>query len=442
MGPIVRVCNVGIKNIKNVIDGSITTSSTFEAMRRADLIGLYGQNGSGKTALVEMFSVLKSLVDAKRLPETARCLLAYGQDAMELSLDFIVSNRFGQYFVRYQVALKAGQERLVVVDEKMSYRENEAKKRYKELLSKKSGVISVRSKDIKSLREESRVSVLVADRYASDNATSFIFRPELAKVMHEVLSDVEVELLTNISHDFNKNFHVIDHESSGWILASIMMPVSIHIQNMRGRLPYGLSEPMVLPPKAYDAICQVISQANIVLKTLVPGLQVIVNRIHEEKMDDGTDGVRFEFLSQKGGISLPLRCESAGILKIISILSTLIAVYNNANACVVIDELDSGIFEYLLGELLEVISQGGKGQLFFTSHNLRVLEVLPSQSLWFTTANPENRFVQLKGVRALSNARDMYLRAVQLGDHNEVLYSETSSYDIKKAFRNAGGPDA
>ena len=104
-------------------------------------------------------------------------------------------------------------------------------------------------------------------------------------------------------------------------------------------------------------------------------------------------------LSANHDAALPLRSESGGTLKIISILSTLIAVYNNPNACVVIDELDAGIFEYLLDEILEVLNENAQGQLFFTSHNLR---------------------------------------AVQLGGQEEAIYAETNLYDIKTAFRKAG----
>ena len=31
----------------------------------------------------------------------------------------------------------------------------------------------------------------------------------------------------------------------------------------------------------------------------------------------------------------------------------------------VVDELDAGIFEYLIGEILQIISESGKGQLIF-----------------------------------------------------------------------------
>ena len=46
-----------------------------------------------------------------------------------------------------------------------------------------------------------------------------------------------------------------------------------------------------------------------------------------------------------------------------------------------VDELDSGIYEYLLGECLEVMQDKAKGQLIFTSHNLRPLEILENDSL-------------------------------------------------------------
>lgn len=51
-------------------------------------------------------------------------------------------------------------------------------------------------------------------------------------------------------------------------------------------------------------------------------------------------------------------------------------MYNDPTTTVVIDELDCSIFEYLLGELLSIIEESGRGQLIFTSHNLRPLEKL------------------------------------------------------------------
>ena len=66
------------------------------------------------------------------------------------------------------------------------------------------------------------------------------------------------------------------------------------------------------------------------------------------------------------------------------ILSALISVYNNPSICMIVDEMDSGIFEFLLGEILRVIEQSGKGQLIFTSHNLYFFEFLCKTFLSFT----------------------------------------------------------
>ena len=104
----------------------------------------------------------------------------------------------------------------------------------------------------------------------------------------------------------------------------------------------------------------------------------------------------------------------------------------------VIDELDSGIFEYLLGELLTVMKDNGKGQMLFTSHNLRPLEMLDKSNLVFSTTNPENRYIHMQYVKQNNNLRDMYLRSILLGGQKEELYEETDTNQIARAFRRAG----
>ena len=105
---------------------------------------------------------------------------------------------------------------------------------------------------------------------------------------------------------------------------------------------------------------------------------------------------------------------------------------------VAIDELDSGIFEYLLGEILRIISEKGKGQLLFTSHNLRPLETIDRGFIAFTTTNPENRYIRFNHVKSNHNLRDFYFRDIVLGEQNEVVYEATSNYEIAMAFREAG----
>lgn len=125
----------------------------------------------------------------------------------------------------------------------------------------------------------------------------------------------------------------------------------------------------VVPASICPELHATIKMENEVLDAIIPGLSLELKELNEETLDDGKPGKRVELLSRRGDIYVPFRCESEGVKKIVSILGRLIDVYSDENACLVIDELDSGIFEFLLGEILQVISDHGKGQLIFTAHN-------------------------------------------------------------------------
>ena len=100
-------------------------------------------------------------------------------------------------------------------------------------------------------------------------------------------------------------------------------------------------------------------------------------------------------------------------------------------------EVLSHFSEFLLGEILQVISVHGKGQLIFTAHNLRPLECLPSSCLVFTTTKPDNRYIKFRGSGASNNLRSQYLRAINLGGQKEQVYEPTSETEIGAAFYRA-----
>jgi AAA15 family ATPase/GTPase len=149
-------------------------------------------------------------------------------------------------------------------------------------------------------------------------------------------------------------------------------------------------------------------------------------------------GSKIQLISHKNSGEIPFQYESEGIKKIVSILQLLIVVYNKPSITVAIDELDAGVFEYLLGEILRIISEKGKGQLIFTSHNLRPLETLDRGFIAFTTTNPTNRFIRLTNVKANNNLRDFYYRDIVLGEQDEEVYDLTNNSEIAFAFREAG----
>lgn len=180
-----------------------------------------------------------------------------------------------------------------------------------------------------------------------------------------------------------------------------------------------------------------IDKLNIVLPNLIPhltlGLQVIgshLNRKNEVVAE-------CELVSHKNEENIPLSKESVGIKKLLSITSLFLQSFHHPSSMIVIDDLDTCIFEYLLGEVLRIMMRQGKGQFLFTAHNLRVLEVLDQNQVIFTTTNNENRYVYLTHVRKNENLRQYYIRNILIDEQKETLYDYIPNFDIAIVFLEA-----
>ena len=251
------------------------------------------------------------------------------------------------------------------------------------------------------------------------------------------------EVITALFRFALKDLFVIRNTHSGVISANFLLPMAFKIEQndigMKGDFAVPLTKPIELSEDRKLLLDAIVEQINMVLFTIIPGMKIGVHNNGKQLMDSGENGYRVELVSVRENMPpIPIRMESEGIIKIISILNALIQTFGNPSICLVIDELDAGIFEYMLGELLDIINKSAKGQLIFTSHNLRALEMLDKDSIMFSTANPDRRYIRMKNVKASNNLRDTYLRGITLGGQDEVIYEETDSLRIARAFRKAG----
>ncbi|MCK4259482.1 MAG: hypothetical protein KAX49_10920 [Halanaerobiales bacterium] len=64
--------------------------------------------------------------------------------------------------------------------------------------------------------------------------------------------------------------------------------------------------------------------------------------------------------------------------------------------------------------------------------------MLDSNSIIFTTTNPQNRYMRFANVKSNNNLRNLYYRSINLGGQKESIYEETNSYEISRTFRFAG----
>ncbi|MDD3307192.1 MAG: AAA family ATPase [Acetobacterium sp.] len=458
MNTIVRMQSMTIKNIKNVKSGvadfpSYKNETYFDG--HSEILGLYGQNGSGKTTLINMAGILKRILSGKPLPETTIELMDCNEQESALSCVFYIEkNKTDRYLAYYQLVLrKTDDAQVAIIEEKLSYKnlnEIEGKRKTRKLIIGFDWIETItvkpkeKFKDLKNRNVSRSVAFKIAMALAAERKTSFIFSPEISRQFSNDLKDeTEVMLIEALKTFGRRSLCVIENDRLGSILMNILIPFSFRIDSKtgsaHGEYPLALTGDTLINEEEYELTKKIIQQINVVLSKIVPDLQLEVLEKSSEYSKNGEKKIRIELVTERYGRKVSLKNESDGIVKIISILSSLIAVYNRPSFCMFVDELDSGIFEFLLGEILKVMSEGGKGQLIFTSHNLRPLEVLNANNILFTTSNPEKRYVYLPNIKKTNNLRDVYLRTIYMGGNDDQLYLETDAAAMRKAFRKADG---
>ena len=459
---IVRIKSITIENFKNVTYGSLD----FENKRKeykASVLGLYGQNGSGKTALIDAIQLLKLALCGKTIPRKYADYINVDAECAMLKYEFEVRYAEVVYNIWYQFSMrKVIDENTISIEEETNTNITTRVELFNEVLSfsyetktdkmRKAPLIDTRTDELfvpKAKRQEligddkeRYMDLLVAKRLSKATSRSFIFSRELIKqYRRSCKNEIYTKLIDAMYTYGQRELFVIDTESIGLIsLNALPLTFKYKDENYEtvGSLLLPLNEPALIPENMYSVVENVIENMNIVLEELVPGLRIGVVDLGAAMTKEGKIAKQIQLMSLKNSKQIPFCYESEGIKKIVSVLQLLIVVYNNPSVTVAIDELDGGVFEYLLGELLNIISEKGKGQLIFTSHNLRPLETIDKGFIAFTTTNPQMRYIRLTNVKGTNNLRDFYYRDIVLGEQSEQVYSPTNNFEIALAFREAG----
>lgn len=479
--PIVKISIIKINDFKNVRSGIINTG--IKNIKTSNLIGVYGQNGSGKTTLIDALAILKLLLCGQSIPEEYCNFINISSEKSSFEYTFLIQLFSGEEVkVKYSFSIKkesvsknnnqiitaknnvilktvdgklltvsnkTTENKIVVYDEILSYsikRDDKWTRNEKIIVTSNCDTFTPRKKYDLLIGKDDSSDLIVAKRICLSESRSYAFSYELLSEIYNNSDDkyekrIMKEIISSLVSFGNEELFIIN-TSNHALISLNTLPMSFRYDGTerreQGSIALPLDKSIIIPEESITVVKNVINNMNSVLKVIIPDLTIGIKELNSQLMKNGEIGKCIELISKKNSKEIPLKYESEGIKKIISILQLLIVVFNQPSITVAIDELDSGIFEYLLGELLQIIGDKGKGQLFFTSHNLRPLETLDKKMLYFTTTNPMNRYVKMVNLKPNNNLRDSYYRNILLGGQQEELYQSTDNFAISMAFRKAG----
>lgn len=457
--PFVRIKKVELSNFKGVKYGVLEFNCSKESIpynTKSDILGIYGQNGSGKSSLVDALMIIRDLLSGYKLDEDFVRFIDIETAFSTITIVFDFQYTDGrQADVEYSVKLTklrraeadlhpdtdASSEYYIgVSDERISsqlYADGSVKRKHpiidtqENLFSGDTISKEIFGRNYLNVKDE----LIYLKRKSFEDGRSFVFNTGVAKLLGEAAENTAYkEILIELNYFASRFLHVIESRSSGLVHFRIGIPIYLPYVNM----PLLLTENDPLPASFQGPIEKAFNLINTVIGTIIPDLQLDVE-FSQITTPNGEPGIYTSIYSVRNNQKFPFEYESDGIIKIVCILADYIVAFNQGSTTLVVDELDSGIFEYLLGELLQIFEESGKGQFIFTSHNLRPLEVLDKKFIRFTTYDPYNRYYRLPNVGHTNNLRDLYLRNIQLSNTDVEIYRRTKSFKIVKALRTAGG---
>ena len=125
MESVVRLLEINIQNIKNVKNGkvellnnNIKKSLKLEA---GDVLGIYGQNGSGKTAVVDTLGILKTILSGDSLEKSLKELITVEEKECILFFKFYIETLEKKYIVEYEITIEKIEEKIQISNEVIKY---------------------------------------------------------------------------------------------------------------------------------------------------------------------------------------------------------------------------------------------------------------------------------------------------------------------------------
>lgn len=441
-----------LKNIEFNLNKTKTKTNQF--------ISIYGENGSGKTNIVELFKFLQQSAMARaidfamnKLPkeffkmqeEMADKMPTEIKQIFQLSFDlkeyrmlsekeeteieygFKINNKNGFYYIKFNNE---------IIEEKLYYMAGKQRAYLFELKKEDNKIIKTLNKNIFMNDKYNEELIDEIDKYWGKYSFLSLLSFEMVEKNKEYIDN---NISKNITEIIDKIWEMTVHVDKG---ISKIMSVNLEKVKKLDNIQRGFVE-----RNQSNELNKYENVLNIFFTQAYADIKEVKYHITEKE-----DKIYYELYFNKmiGGKikSIPSKMESEGTRRILNQFDTLIG--SLLGETVIIDEIDNGIHDVLMKNIIMSIKDEITGQLIITTHNTLLLEILPKEYIYIlsTDYNGNKTINSIKDygikIQKNNNARDLYFKGVFGGipttdyiDFEEIKYALEDSKN--ETEENANG---
>ena len=432
------------KNFKSLKDIEFNLNKT--KTKTNQFISIYGENGSGKTNIVELFKFLQQSAMARaidiamnKLPKEFFEMQEEMEDKMpteirqifQLSLDlkeyrmldekgeteieygFKINNKEGFYYIKFNNE---------IIEEKLYYIAGKQRAYLFELKKKDNKIIKTLNKNIFINDKYNEELIDEIDKYWGKYSFLSLLSFEMVEKNKEYIDN---NISKNITDVIDEIWEMTVHVDKG---ISKIMAASLEKVKKLDNIQRGFIEKNQLNElNKYENVLNIFfTQAYADIKEVKYNITEKEDKIYYELYFNKMIGGKIK--------SIPSKMESEGTRRILNQFDTLIG--SLLGETVIIDEIDNGIHDVLMKNIIMSIKDEITGQLIITTHNTLLLEILPKEYIYIlsTDYNGNKTINSIKDygikIQKNNNARDLYFKGVFGGipttdyiDFEEIKYA-------------------
>ena len=450
---------VKAKNFKSLKNIEFNLNKTKNKTNQ--FISIYGENGSGETNIVELFKLLQQATMSRtidiamnkvpkefwriqeemsnQLPTEVRQIFQLSfnlreyrmldeEEATEVEYGFKINDKEGFYYIKFNDE---------IIEEKLYYMAGKQRAYLFQINKEDNKINKNLNKNIFFNGKYTEELIDGIDKYWGKYTFLSLLSFEIIEKNKDYINN---NISKNILEVIDKIWLMTVHVDKG---ALKIIPDNFGKLKKLNNIQKGIVKKDKLSEiKKYENVL------NIFFTQAYADIKEVEYEINEEE-----DRIYYELYFNKmiGGQikSIPSRLESDGTRRILNQFDTIIG--SLLGETVILDEIDNGIHDVLMKNIIMSIKDEITGQLIITTHNTLLLEVLPKENIYILSTDYDgNKMINsIKDygikIQKNNNARDLYFKGIFGGipttnyiDFEEIKYALENSEDNEE---NADGKE-